>query len=174
MKFMKIFISAMSVLLLVLLTVGALLSGEWTAMHAVDIDAPPEEIWPHVADLARWGEWAPIGEVEAELSNPSTGPGATRAWDDAAWGQGVVTILSASAPRELTYDVSVEEGSLQTTGTLALDARSDGTTLVTWTEAGNFGWNPLLAWFALGMEERQGAQLAVGLIKLKEVVEGPR
>ena len=65
------------------------------------------------------------------------------------------------------------EGGLETHGTLRLDSAPSGTgTRVTWTEEGDFGWNPLLSWFALGMEPRQGAQLSIGLETLRTRVEG--
>ncbi len=172
MRWMKLFISVVAVILLTMLVVGFLLPGEWTTTRSIEIEAPASEIWPRVEDLARWDEWAPIGDVEAELSSPSRGPGATRAWDDAAWGQGVVTVESVQPGREMVYRVAVEDGALTTTGTLSVDSIGSGSTRVSWTEAGDFGWNPLLSWFALGMEKRQGAQLAVGLERLRAEIEG--
>lgn len=171
MKYMKAFISVTGVLLLVMLGIGFALPGDWSATRTIRIDAERTGVWPLIADLRRWNSWAPLGEVEAEFSEPSRGPGATREWDDAAWGQGVVTIRSATPPMELVYEVAVEGGALRTIGTLQLESAGPETTTVTWTEEGDFGWNPLLSWFALGMEKRQGAQLDVGLRRLKQRVE---
>ncbi len=172
MRYLKGFIVAMTFFLVIFLAIGFALPGDWQAERSVSIDAPPESVWPLVADLRHWDAWAPLGEVEGIFPGASTGPGAVREWNDRAWGSGSVTIREVVEGRRLIYDVGVE-GGLSTTGTLELESiAASGATRVTWREEGNFGWNPLLSWFASGMETRQGAQLQRGLDRLSTVVEG--
>ncbi len=170
MKYIKGFIVTMSFFLLTMLGVGFLLPGEWEAERSVTIDATPAEVWPWLSDLRQWDAWAPLGEVEGIYPGETRGVGAVREWDDAAWGFGSVTIREVDETRRLVYDVAVE-GGLETRGTLTVEPASASSTRVTWTEQGDFGWNPLLSWFALGMEPRQGAQLSEGLDALRERVE---
>jgi hypothetical protein len=170
-KYLKGFIVAMTFFLIVFLAVGSVLSGEWRAERSVDISEPVAEIWPWIADLRRWDEWAPLGEVEGIFPGATTGPGAVREWDDPAWGFGSVTLREVREGEELVYDVRVE-GGLATTGTLRIESAGAGSSRVTWREEGSFGWNPLLSWFAWGMETRQGAQLQRGLEQLRTLVEG--
>jgi hypothetical protein len=171
MKYLKGFIVATTFFLLIFLSVGFVLSGEWRAERTVSIAAPAEVVWPMIADLRRWDDWAPLGEVEGIFPGATTGPGAVREWDDPAWGYGSVTIRELQEGRRLAYDVRVE-GGLQTAGTLLLEASGAAETRVTWREEGDFGWNPLLSWFAWGMEARQGAQLERGLQQLRALAEG--
>ena len=46
-----------------------------------------------------------------------------------------------------------------------------GGSVVTWTERADLGWNPLLGWTALTMDESQGRQLEESLARLKAVAE---
>ncbi len=172
MTYLKGFIAAMTIFLLAFVGVGFALPGGWSAERAVTIEAAPAAVWPWLADLRQWDAWAPLGDVEGIFPGETQGPGAVREWDDPAWGHGSVTVREVDEGRRLVYDVGVE-GGLQTTGTLVLEPIGAGTrTRVTWREEGDFGWNPLLSWFAFGMEPRQGAQLELGLERLRERVTG--
>jgi hypothetical protein len=170
MALMKGFITLVALALLVFVGVGFLLSGEWSAQRERQLSVPPEAVRPFLVDLARWPEWSSVGQVEGELSSPSAGVGATMSWDDPQWGQGVVT-LTEVGPDEVAYEVRVEDGSLRTRGRIHLTPREGGTRVV-WLEEGDFGWNPLLSWFALGMDRIQGAELEKSLDALSEAVGG--
>jgi hypothetical protein len=60
---------------------------------------------------------------------------------------------------------------METRGRIQLVEGAEGTTL-TWREEGDFGWNPLLSYFALGMERMQGEELDKALDRLQKLVEG--
>jgi hypothetical protein len=169
--YFKALVAGISVLLVLFLGVGFFVPSEWAAERSVTVDAPPEAIWPWLADLRQWDAWAPLGEVEATYPEGTRGVGARRVWDDAAWGSGEVTVTAVEEDRSLSYDVLVE-GGLRTRGSLRLDVTERGTR-VTWREEGDLGWNPLLTWFAAGMDTRQGAQLERGLRRLEQEIERP-
>ncbi len=115
-------------------------------------------------DLSRWDTWTNWGEIDSELSNPSRGVGASRAWDDPNFGSGSVTITGSGSPTFVRYEVEVEGGA-SVTGELRIQALG-GASRVTWREEGDFGRNPLMGYVARGMAKSQGAQLAEGLEKL--------
>jgi len=170
-KYLKAFIAATTFFLIVFLAAGSLISGEWSSERSVTVQAPAPAVWPWIADLRQWDAWAPLGEVEGTFPGETRGVGAIREWDDAAWGEGVVTVREVEEGRRLVYDVSVD-GGLSTTGTLTIEGSGE-TSTVTWREEGDFGWNPLLKWFASGMDARQGAQLEKGLQALRALIENP-
>ncbi|MCY4400439.1 MAG: SRPBCC family protein [Gemmatimonadetes bacterium] len=152
------------------LIVGILLPGTVEVTRSVDIDASPEAVFPLVNDLEAWTEWTPWGDLESELEGPAAGVGARRVWDDAAMGSGTLTLVVSRPPLEVGYEVEVEDGAIRFEGTISIQERSRGS-LVSWTERVELGWNPLLGWTALTMDESQGLQLQESLERLKERAE---
>ena len=152
------------------LIVGILLPGTVEVTRTVEIDAPPETVFPLVNDLEAWAEWTPWGEVESRLEGPSAGPGARRVWDDPALGSGSLTLMAARPPFGVDYVVEVEDGAIRFEGTISVEASGEGS-VVSWTERVDLGWNPILGWTALTMDESQGLQLLESLDRLKQRAE---
>ena len=171
MSFMKLFISGTALVLLLFLGVGFALSGEWSTERTRTVEAPPARVYQEVGDLRRWEGWSSVAQVEGTLAGDPTRPGATLSWDDRNWGEGALEITGLEEDREVRYQVAVEGGSIRTRGVIRL-APSGAGTEITWEESGNMGWNPLLAYFALGMERMQGQELEKGLDRLEALVEG--
>ena len=162
-------LSAAIVLLVLALLIGFLLHGRWDVERSAVVAAPPAAVFPWLDDPHQWDQWAPLGEVAATFSGPPRGPGASRRWNHPEVGDGVFTILSTIADREVRYRVEVQGGRMVTEGTLRLTADRAGTR-VTWQEQGDFGTNPLLGYLALSMDRIQGAQMEGSLARLGERV----
>lgn len=165
----KAVISVLALLLLAFVGVGFLLSGEWQATRSTVVNASPAEVFDQLDSVEGWSRWSPMPFVGGEVSGPQRGAGARLAWDDPQWGQGVWTLTEAEAPSRIGYRVEVEEGAMLTLGRLEL-APVEGGTRVEWTEQGDFGWNPLLAFMALGMDRMQGEEMEKSLAELARVV----
>ena len=65
--------------------------------------APPERIYPHIANLHAWGPWSPWEKKDPAMkrtfSGPDSGVGAAYGWEgDKNVGTGKMTILEATAP----------------------------------------------------------------------------
>lgn len=158
-------------LLALVLVVGLLLPGRWTARASSVIPAPPEAVFPYLDTPDRWDLWTSWSEVESVLHGPRSGPGAERRWSDEAYGEGALRIEESDPPRAVSYRVLVEGGSLEIHGTLRLESVAGGTR-VTWVEEGDFGWNPLMGFVARSMSEDQGEEMRRSLERLERVVEG--
>lgn len=157
--------------LLVLFTVGGvLLPGTWAVERSRTVEAPAEAIFPYLDSPARWDAWTPWEEMESTFEGPRRGEGATRRWADDVYGTGTFTIVGSTEPRRVRYRVTVEDGAMRTDGELVLEPAGDST-VVTWRENGDFGWNPLMGYVALTMDRRQGEQLEGGLRRLASLVE---
>lgn len=169
MSFPKIVIGVASLGLIGFIVLGFALPGTWDVSRELEVSASPERIWPNLVDLERWEIWTSVGQVEATLSDPSSGVGATRAWDSADWGSGRVEIMRADAPTTLGYEVAVQEGELTTSGLIELIPTDSGTRVV-WREQGDFGWNPLLGYMALGMDRMQGQEMEKSLTRLDSLL----
>ena len=165
-------LATVSGLLMLALVVGWLLPGRWQVERDALVDASPAVVFGWLEDARRWGDWAPLGDVEASFSGPERGPGATRSWDHPELGDGVFTIVATDPDREVRYRVRVERGSLVTEGTFRLEPEGEGTR-VTWQESGDFGRNPLFGFLAPSMDRMQGAQMEGALARLaRRVAEG--
>lgn len=150
--------------------VGILLPGTVEVTRSVEVEAAPDAVFPLLNDLERWTEWTPWGEVESRLEGPGTGAGSRRVWDDPGLGSGSLTLVASRPLSGIDYRVDVEDGAISFEGTISVAARGGGA-VVTWTERADLGWNPLLGWTALGMDESQGRQLEESLDRLKARVE---
>ena len=149
------------------LLIGLWLPSSWLAESSIEIAADPATVFVFLEDLSRWEEWTPWGDIESEVTDPPSGIGAARVWDDEQLGSGSVTITESRPPGLLRYRVEMG-GRERINGELEVVAVAEGS-LVTWKEAGDFGWNPLMGYVARGMGESQGKQLAASLIRLKQV-----
>lgn len=172
MRLFQAAIAAMGLGLLAFVVVGFILSGRWETERNRSVAAGPDSVWTVVSDLARWQGWSSLGEVEGTLSEPSDAVGAALSWDDPVWGEGELRLTGLEPRREVRYEVAVDEGDIQTRGSILLAPAADGGTIIRWRESGDMGWNPLLAWFALGMERMQGRELQKALDRLEMLLEG--
>lgn len=172
MSLLKGFIALAAFALLAFVGLGFALDGTWQVSRETEIASAPDAIFPYVNELTGWNEWVPWDHVEDTLTGPAAGVGATRRWDDPQWGQGEWTLTASDPPSRVTYEVRVEGGSMLTRGEIRLTPAGPGHTQVVWTEAGDFGWNPFLAYMALGMDRMQGREMEKNLAALKAVAEG--
>ena len=164
--FAKIF-GGIAAVLVTLMLIGLALPGAWSAEASIEIEAAPTEVFPYLNDLSRWDTWTNWGDIESELSDPPRSIGASRSWDDPNFGTGSVTITSSAAPTLVRYEVQVEGGA-SVSGELRIEALG-AASRVTWREEGDLGRNPLMGYVARNMPQSQGAQLAEGLEKLRQI-----
>ena len=169
-KIAGIVLGAFALLSAGFMIVGLALPGGWEAEREIQIAAPPEMVFPLLNSAARWEDWTPSPQSGAEFFGPSEGVGSGRSWDDPGYGQGEFVISASEPPREIRYEVQVEDGAIQIHGWIEVEAVAQGTR-VHWREEGDFGWNPVLGYLAGRMSELQGGQLDASLGSLKELAE---
>jgi hypothetical protein len=169
-RIIGILLGAVALLLLTVLTVGFLLPSQWQAERDAWIEASADSIFPFLNQAEQWSRWTPSPASGMELFGPPAGPGSGRRWDDPGYGSGEFVIQDEQAPDWVTYVVSVEGGAIRIEGRLTLTPDGNGTR-VSWTEAGDFGWNPLLGFLTRRMGELQGDQLEASLSFLRALVE---
>lgn len=161
----------LALLLALFLVVGLFLPRRVEVSRSTDLSEPPQVVFPYLSDLERWTAWTPWGDVESRIEGPTGGEGATRTWDDPTFGSGSLTLTEVAAPSRVSYEARVEGGVLFE-GLLELEPMSGGSRL-TWTESVSWGWNPLLGWNGLTLDDAQGRQLEEALARLREVAGSP-
>lgn len=166
MKLIKFFITAVAVVLLLFVAFGLVLDGEWEVERSRVVELPVQDLYAELISIDGWSTWGSLGAVEGERTGPATGPGASVRWDDPQWGEGEWTLTEAESNRSVAYEVRVEGGALVTRGHLDLVTVPEGTR-IEWRESGDFGWNPFLAFMALGMDRMQGTEMEKSLDRLQ-------
>lgn len=165
------FVATVAGALLLFLAVSVFLPSTWNVSREAVLEAEAQELFPLISDLERWADWMFWPELGGLEIGSSTGVGASRAWDDPGLGDGVLTLTAVDAGSSVDYGVSIEGGAIQITGRLRLEA-AEGGTRVSWTEGGDFGWNPFLRYMALGMPRMQGVEMEKSLTRLGALAAG--
>jgi uncharacterized protein YndB with AHSA1/START domain len=161
-----------ALLLALFLLVGYLLPSDWDVEVTTRLAAPPDAVWPLLDSPEGWQRWTPWPESGVTRSGPGSGPGASLAWDDPELGSGSFTIAETADRARVAYAVSIEEGTIRANGTVEL-VPEEGGTRVRWRERGDFGWNPLMGYWALSMERAQRDEMTKGLDRLRALVTAP-
>ena len=162
-------------LAIVLAVVSIFLPREVTVTRSILIDAPPEDVFPHVDSLQRVEQWSPWAGIDPEMtvsfSGPDSGVGNRMDWTsaDPRVGSGSQEI-TVSVPNE-RVETALDFGDMgQATAWLDLGTAAGGTE-VTWGLSADMGLNPVGRYMGLMMDRWVGADYERGLERLKEIVE---
>ena len=160
----KIF-GGIAILLIILILVGFLRPAHWTAEVSVQSHLDPDVIFTYLNDLEKWDEWTMWSDIDSEITDPSHGEGAMRTWQDEYFGSGKIRIVESYPPTILAYEVTNDSGAW-VFGEFRLTVLPTST-LITWTEQGDLGNNPLMGYLAERIGHSQQKQMASGLESLK-------
>ncbi len=176
MRIIKWMLGILVALVVVFLAGAFALPKDVAVARSIEIDATPDQIFPHVNSLKAGAEWSPwLGrdpEVQLTYSGPDAGVGAKLDWtsDHPQVGNGS-QIISASVPdKQVTTDLDFGDmGSAVAVFELVENA---GKTTVTWGFETDLGSNPVARWMGLMMDKWVGGDYEAGLSNLKSLVEG--
>ena len=177
MRFIRFFtLGVVSVLVIFSAIVWILLPSQYTIEEKVVIEAPVRKVFGKINTLSEWQEWAlgndPSGsQFQFKIEGPLSGEGSIYRWQSEA-GDGVLQIIDSEPFDRITLKAVMQQGQFES-DIFFLCEYQKPYTVVTWTEYGNFGWNPLtrltasMLDFAGTMEKNYRKSLD----KLKEVTE---
>ncbi len=142
----------------------------------ISIKAPPDKIFPLVADFHRWPEWSPWEALDPAMTRSHTGAasgtGAVYAWDgNKEVGAGRMEVLSASAPDKLQIKLDFVrpfEGHNSTDFSFVPQGDS---TLVTWVMTGPTPFVSKVMQVFVSMDKLIGTDFEAGLAKMKTAAE---
>lgn len=163
-------IKALLLLLVVLAAAAFLLPERRLVERSREIAAPPERIWPLIAEPRRWTAWSPWYAKDPAMTltydGTASGAGAQWRWDSASQGRGQMRFDSAEAPRRLGYTLVFEDMGTQATGEFRLEPAGAGTRVV-WMLDSQLGHNPVMRWFGLALDRLVGPDFDAGLRRLE-------
>lgn len=175
MRILKWILGIVVLIGLAFIAIGMVLPREVTVARSITIDAPADQVWPHVSNLRAAEAWSPwLGrdpETKITYSEPPEGVGATMEWasDDPMVGAGKMQITEARPNAHVTATLDFGDMGLAT-ATYDL-AEQSGKTTVTWGLVSDMGAGPVGRWMGLMMDRWVGGDYERGLNNLKSLVE---
>lgn len=144
--------------------------------RAAAINAPPEKIYPLIADFQAWSGWSPWEKkdpaMKRSFSGSASGKGAVYAWDgNSEVGQGSMEIVEDTPPSRLVLKldfIKPFEGHNVVTFTLAPQGEA---TNVTWAMEGKSPFIGKVMGLFYDMDSMIGKEFEAGLADLKALAE---
>lgn len=144
--------------------------------RSIMVDAPPERVYPLLADFHRWVEWSPWEKLDPALrrtfSGADQGPGAVYSWvGNKKAGEGRMEITEASPPSRVSVNLdfkkpfeshNITDFTIQPHG-----ARSQ----VTWVMHGPNTMSAKLMQSFISMDRLVGGDFEAGLASIKALAE---
>ena len=144
--------------------------------RSIAINAPPERIFPLIADFHQWVTWSPYEQKDPAMKRTydgaERGKGAIYAWNgDKNVGSGRIEILEATAPQKIVIKLDFFtpiEG--HNTAEFTMLPQGDGTH-VTWLMHGPARFVTKLIQVVMNLDNMIGKDFEAGLAKLKQITE---
>ncbi|HEV7507869.1 MAG TPA: SRPBCC family protein [Thermoanaerobaculia bacterium] len=173
---LKIILIVIVVLIAAILAYAATRPSNFRVQRKTSIKAPPEKIFPLIADFHNWTSWSPWEKKDPALkrtySGAANGKGAVYAWEgNRNVGSGRMEITDASSPSriEIKLDfIKPFEGHNVTLFTLQPEADA---TVVTWDMHGPMAYMAKVFGIFVNMDKMIGNDFETGLANLKAVAE---
>lgn len=144
--------------------------------RSTSIKAPPEKIFPLIADFHNWASWSPWEKLDPAmqktLSGAASGQGAIYEWEgNSDVGKGRMEIKDASAPSKVTIKLDfLKPFEAHNIAEFTLEPKGD-TTGVTWVMTGSSPYVMKLMGIFVSMDSMVGKDFETGLANLKAVAE---
>jgi hypothetical protein len=161
---------------IVVLLLAARRPDTFQVKRSATINAPPERIYPLIADFRRWPEWSPYETKDPDMKRSyggaASGKGATYGWDgDKNIGAGSMEITQADAPGKVALKLDfVRPFEAHNTVDFTLVPQGAGT-VVTWDMRGPTPFFFKIIHVFLNMDKMVGGDMESGLAKLKAATE---
>ena len=175
MRFVKRALIALVLLLIVLVAVAYVLPSHYKVVRSIDIDAPPAKVYPLVATVKTWQQWAVWNRRDPNMkivySGPEAGTGAKWVWDSKSEGKGEMTLTAAEPDKRVGYSLYFPDFNSTANGNIEFTPVGATGTHVTWSNDGDLGNNPMMRWMGLAMDKMVGADFDAGLANLKALAK---
>jgi len=144
---------------------------------SIAIAAPPEKIFPLIADFHEWTKWSPFENLDADLkrgyAGAEKGVGAVYTWDGKKSGAGRMEILEAPPSSKVRIQLDFSKPmTAHNVAEFTIVPQGEGSSTVTWAM---FGPQPFAAKAmstVMSMDKMVGPQFEAGLASMKKAAEG--
>ncbi|HEY1708723.1 MAG TPA: SRPBCC family protein [Rhizomicrobium sp.] len=144
--------------------------------RSIVIAAPPEKIFPLIANFHEWTKWSPFEKLDTDLkrgySGPDSGVGAIYTWDGKKAGAGRMEILEA--PPSSLVRIKLDFSKPFTAHNIAeftIVPQGEGTSTVTWAMSGPQPFVVKAMSTVMSTDKIVGPQFEEGLASMKRAAE---
>jgi uncharacterized protein YndB with AHSA1/START domain len=174
----KTLVIAIVVLIAGVLLFATMQPDSFDVQRSATIKAPPEKIYPLIADFHRWPTWSPWEKLDPAMrrtvSGAPSGKGAVYAWEgNSDVGAGRMEILDTAAPNKVTIKLDfLKPFESHNTTEFTLQPQGD-TTQVIWNMHGPAPYVSKVMGIFVSMDKMIGKDFETGLANLKAAAEQP-
>ena len=143
--------------------------------RSASIAAPPERLYPLIADVKAFNTWNPWARkdpaTKMAYEGPASGVGAAYSWDSEQLGAGRMQITEATAASRVAARLEFKRP-FEATNRVEFTLQPQGTqTQVTWAMSGPMPYLSKLMTTFVSMDKMVGSDFEAGLANLKAVAE---
>jgi Polyketide cyclase / dehydrase and lipid transport len=161
----------------ILAAVSVGLPAHVTVNRSVVINAPESAIFPYLNNLRAFSEWSPWSARDPDLAfsygGPASGQGAQISWTSNKPSIGTGSMKISESEPNHTIELVANFNGLDGTSSYNIGPAGSGSK-VTWSFGYESGSSPLKRWKALMLDGLVGAELDIGLGRLKQKIEADR
>ena len=149
---------------------------DFRVQRSIVIKAPPEKIFPLIADLHGWASWSPYEKkdpaMKRSFSGAPSGKGAVYEWDgNKNVGKGRMEVIENTPPSKVAIKLDFfSPFEAHNTAEFTLVPQGDSTT-VTWAMYGPSPYMAKVMGTIMNMDKMIGTDFADGLVNLKGLAE---
>lgn len=147
----------------------------FTLQRSATIAAPPEKVFPLIADMKAFNTWNPWAlkdpATKMAYEGPASGVGAAYSWDSEQLGAGRMEVTEAAAPSRVAARLEFKRP-FATTNRVEFTLQPQGAlTQVTWAMSGPMPYVSKLMTTFVSMDKMVGSDFEAGLANLKTAAE---
>ena len=144
--------------------------------RTTNIKAPPEKIFPLIADLHSWPTWSPYEKLDPAMkktySGAANGKGAAFSWDgNSNVGAGRVEIAGTTPSSKIDIKLDMTRPMEGHNNVEFRLTQKEGGTDVTWAMDGQYAYVAKVIGLFLNMDKMMGGEFENGLANLKKIAE---
>ena len=177
MKILQWTLAAVGAIALLVVAAGFFLPSAFLVQRSVVINASDVKIYDYIVEPKEWAKWSVWTRRDPQMditySGPPFGQGARWAWKSKSEGNGSMEFTRVEPNRRVEYALAFPDFGMRSTGEFRIEPQGQGSTRVTWTNAGDVGTNPLKHYLAASMDRLVGPDFEAGLANLKALAEKP-
>jgi hypothetical protein len=166
----------LAIVIAAVVVLAAMKPDSFTVRRAIAIEAPPDRIYPLIADFKAWGAWSPWEKKDPDMQRSfggaESGLGARYGWSgDRTIGEGSMEIVETDAPSRIGLRLDFVRP-FKAHNQVVFALRPQGSaTQVDWTMTGPVPFPAKIMHVFINMDRMVGADFEAGLASLKTQAE---